>query len=96
LALALTGGAAGAQDAGAVSSDQASRNEVPVGNPPTPSSETAAQPPQQAPGNVVPPVRERDAAPVQKIAVRGFRVTGVADHADLGVTPASIQALADA
>jgi hemolysin activation/secretion protein len=96
LALALTGGTAGAQDAAAVSPDQASRNEVPVGNPPTSSPETAARPPQQAPDNVVPPVRERDAAPVQKIAVRGFRVTGVADHADLGVTPASIQALADA
>ena len=35
-------------------------------------------------------------AAVQKIAVRGFRVTGVADHARLGITPASIQALADA
>jgi hemolysin activation/secretion protein len=96
LALALTGGAVWAQDASAVSPDQASSNEVPVGNPPTSSPEATAKPPQQAPDNVVPPVRERDAAPVQKIAVRGFRVTGVADHADLGVTPASIQTLADA
>lgn len=68
---------------------------MPVGSHPTSSPEPNAKP-QQAPDNVVPPVRERDAAPVQKIAVRGFRVIGVADHADLGVTPASIQALADA
>jgi len=96
LALALTGGAAWAQDADAVSSDQAYRNGVPVGNPPTSQAETAAHSPQQAPGNVVPPLRDRDTAPAKKIAVRGFRVTGVADHADLDVTPASIQALADA
>lgn len=45
--------------------------------------------------NVVPPVKDRDAAAGQKIAVRGFRVTGVADHAEVGLTPAGIQALAD-
>lgn len=45
---------------------------------------------------MVPPVRDRDAAADQKIAVQGFHVTGVADHSDVGVTPASIQALADA
>lgn len=46
--------------------------------------------------NVVPPVRDRDSAAEQKIPVQGFRVTGVADHANVGLTPASIQALADA
>ncbi len=45
---------------------------------------------------MVPPVKDRDAAAAQKIPVQGFRVTGVANHANLGVTPASIQALADA
>ena len=45
---------------------------------------------------MVPPVKDRDAESAQKIAVQGFRVTGVADHARLGLTPASIQALADA
>ena len=44
----------------------------------------------------MPPVRDRDAAAVQKIAVRGFKISGVGDHARLGITPASIQALADA
>ncbi|MEO8999849.1 MAG: ShlB/FhaC/HecB family hemolysin secretion/activation protein [Rhodanobacter sp.] len=41
-------------------------------------------------------MKDRDAQAAQKIAVQGFRVTGVADHASLGVTPASIQAVADA
>jgi hemolysin activation/secretion protein len=68
-------------------------------------AQDAAAPPDQAPsnalpsappGSVVPPVRDRETAPVQKIAVRGFHVVGVADHASLGITPASIQALADA
>lgn len=47
---------------------------------------------------VVPPVRERDtdAAMTQRIAVRGFRVQGVGSHPDNEITPASIQALADA
>ena len=44
----------------------------------------------------MPPVKDRHAEAGQKIAVRGFRVTGVADHGKLGVTPESIQALADA
>ncbi|HWU77071.1 MAG TPA: ShlB/FhaC/HecB family hemolysin secretion/activation protein [Rhodanobacter sp.] len=52
--------------------------------------------PSPPPGSVVPPVRDRATAVEQKIAVRGFKVTGVADHARLGITPASIQALADA
>lgn len=84
LALALGGELAWAQDAGTPSPDQA----VPP--------EGAATVPSQVPGNVVPPVRERSAEAEKKIAVQGFRVTGVADHADRGVTPASIQALADA
>ncbi|WEN14474.1 ShlB/FhaC/HecB family hemolysin secretion/activation protein [Rhodanobacter sp. AS-Z3] len=44
----------------------------------------------------MPPVRDRDSAAVQKIAVQGFRVTGVADHSNVGLTPANIQSLADA
>ncbi|MFC5525026.1 ShlB/FhaC/HecB family hemolysin secretion/activation protein [Rhodanobacter ginsengisoli] len=61
----------------------------------TPSSPMPSAP-QQVPGNIVPPVKDRDTEAAQKIAVLGFRVTGVADHSRLGVTPASIQALADA
>lgn len=46
----------------------------------------------------VPPLRDRGEATAQvpTIVVRGFAVTGVADHAELGITPAGIQALADA
>ena len=82
-ALALTGGLAHARDV----------VDPPDQPPPdsTPATEAALPP-----GSVVPPVRDRDAATVQKIAVRGFVVAGVADHARLGITPASIQALADA
>lgn len=52
---------------------------------------------QPAPG-VVPPLRDRhsDAAQAQRIAVRGFRVEGVGEHAREGITPASIQRLVDA
>ncbi len=94
-ALALAGGSVWAQDTSIASPDRTSGSGVPVGNSPV-ASEAIANSPQPTPDNVVPPVRNRETAPVQKIAVRGFRVTGVADHADLGVTPASIQALADA
>jgi hemolysin activation/secretion protein len=90
LAFALTGGNVQAQDAGGGSADQGSGNAAPVGSSPqTPPAQVQAD-------NVVPPVRDRDAAADQKIAVQGFHVTGVADHSDVGVTPASIQALADA
>lgn len=52
----------------------------------------------QAPGSFVPPVKDRDSGDMatQKVAVNGFHVTGVGDHASLGVTPASIQSLVDA
>lgn len=52
----------------------------------------------QAEDATVPPLRDRGEASAQvpTIVVRGFAVTGVADHADLGITPAVIQALADA
>jgi len=53
--------------------------------------------PQQSAGSVVPPVKDRDTDEMatEKIRVDGFNVTGVGQHADLDVTPASIQALAD-
>ena len=46
----------------------------------------------------VPPLRDRGEASAQvpTIVVSGFAVTGVADHSELGITPAGIQALADA
>jgi hemolysin activation/secretion protein len=61
----------------------------------------AAEPPAPAakpplPDNVVPPVRDRGAASAQTLAVQGFRIQGVGDHPDAGITPASMQALADA
>lgn len=61
----------------------------------------AAEPPAPAakpplPDNVVPPVRDRGAASAQTLAVRGFRIQGVGDHPDAGITSASMQALADA
>jgi hemolysin activation/secretion protein len=83
LASALTAGAVRAQEAGPATSAQTTPNAVP--------------PAQQSTDSVVPPVRARDSGDnaAQKIEVRGFRVKGVADHAALGVTPASIQSLAD-
>lgn len=54
----------------------------------------AAKPP--LPDNVVPPVRDRGAASAQTLAVQGFRIQGVGDHPDAGITPASMQALAGA
>lgn len=46
----------------------------------------------------VPPLRDRGEASAQvpTIVVRGFAVTGVAEHPELGITPAGVQALADA
>lgn len=80
-ALAFTGGVVHAQEAATAAPGKASTS-IPAQTPP--------------PGGVVPPVRDRDAAAVQTVAVRGFRVSGVGSHAQLGITPASIQALADA
>ncbi|WP_460877821.1 ShlB/FhaC/HecB family hemolysin secretion/activation protein [Rhodanobacter koreensis] len=56
-----------------------------------------AAPPALA-ANVVPPLKDRDtdAAQAQQIAVSGFVVDGVGKHADAGITPATVQALADA
>lgn len=56
----------------------------------------APAPKPAAPDNVVPPVRERDQASAQTVAVSAFRVQGVGSHPDAGITPASMQALADA
>ncbi len=86
-ALAFTGGVVHAQEAATAAPGQSS---------PAPTSTPAQTTPSPPPGGVVPPVRDRDAAAVQTVAVRGFRVSGVGSHAQLGITPASIQALADA
>lgn len=58
----------------------------------------AAPPAPRLPDNVVPAVKDRDggAAAAQQLAVRGFRVQGVGEHPRDGITPASMQALADA
>ncbi|BFI96594.1 MAG: hypothetical protein RSP_21040 [Rhodanobacter sp.] len=55
-------------------------------------------PPAPPPDRVVPPLRDRDegSAQTQQIVVSGFRVDGVGQHKKEGITPASIQALADA
>lgn len=47
--------------------------------------------------NVLPPVsgRQADTAAEQRIAVRGFTVKGVGNHAKDGITPATIQKFAD-
>ncbi|MGC1549686.1 MAG: ShlB/FhaC/HecB family hemolysin secretion/activation protein [Rhodanobacter sp.] len=65
------------------------------------SSDTAPAPTPAPPApladNVVPPLKDREVgtAPTQQIAVGGFHVIGVNDHAKAGITPASIQAMAD-
>lgn len=64
--------------------------------PPVESEPVAKAPRPPLPDNVVPPVREREASASQTLAVAGFRVTGVGQHPDAGITPASMQALADA
>lgn len=46
--------------------------------------------------NVLPSVPKRQDAPDTRIAVRGFAVQGVGQHARQGITPASMQKLADA
>jgi hemolysin activation/secretion protein len=86
-ALAFTGSVVHAQEAAA-----AAPGKVPPASTAVP-VQAAPLPP---PGSVVPPVRDRDTAAVQKITVRGFHVSGVGSHTQLGITPASIQALADA
>ena len=50
-----------------------------------------------APTPKVPPLREREAAAVQEqtLAVHGFRVKGVGDHPGDGITPATVQGMAD-
>nr|WP_243649160.1 ShlB/FhaC/HecB family hemolysin secretion/activation protein [Luteibacter rhizovicinus] len=48
-------------------------------------------------GHVLPPVKNRDAGGgPRKLWTRGFRVQGVGEHADAGITPAAMQTLADA
>jgi hemolysin activation/secretion protein len=69
-----------------------------------PTIATAAPAPAAAAGNspmppadnVVPAVRDRQASASQKVAVDGFRVHGVGQHPDAGITPASMQGFADA
>ena len=53
----------------------------------TPSLDTTA---------VVPPVRERAAAATATVDVRAFRISGVGEHPQQGITPGSMQALLDA
>ena len=79
---------AGATTAGAVAAAASSAT----------SSETAPAAPTPLADNVVPPLKDRDvgAAQTQQIAVGGFYVQGVTNHAKAGITPASIQAVADA
>ncbi|WP_414655881.1 ShlB/FhaC/HecB family hemolysin secretion/activation protein [Frateuria sp.] len=57
----------------------------------------AAPTPAAIPAAAVPPLREREAAAAQEqtLAVRGFRVQGVGAHVEDGITPATVQALAD-
>jgi hemolysin activation/secretion protein len=45
---------------------------------------------------VVPPLRDRAALAGNTLEVRGFRIEGVGDHPEYGVTPAAMQALLDA
>lgn len=49
---------------------------------------------QDVPADAVPAVASRDAAAT--LEIRGFRVTEVGDHAERGITPQTMQALADA
>ncbi|WP_297904543.1 ShlB/FhaC/HecB family hemolysin secretion/activation protein [Metallibacterium sp.] len=61
------------------------------------SPQHAVTPPAPLAPNVVPPMSVRDerVARTDLIAVRGFHVEGVGNHADAGITPTSIQTLAD-
>lgn len=94
----LAGGKAGAQDVGAAPAGQSpGKSQTTIERASTaPADVTTTVPPARAAENIVPPVKDRDADVAQKIAVQGFRVSGVANHPRLGVTAASIQALADA
>lgn len=66
--------------------------------PAIPQATTTSAAPTEPPASVVPPLKDRDvgSAPTQQVAVSGFRVEGVDDHKDAGITLVSIQALADA
>jgi hemolysin activation/secretion protein len=58
---------------------------------------TAPAPEAAAPAAAVPPLREREAAGAQEqtLTVHGFRVQGVGDHPEDGITPTTVQAMAD-
>ncbi|HTV85788.1 MAG TPA: ShlB/FhaC/HecB family hemolysin secretion/activation protein [Dyella sp.] len=90
VAFSLSGGGAKAASASAVAAASA----VPA--PTAQSTAQLASAPSEA--GVVPPVAERDTgtATSQEIAVRGFRVNGVGDHPDTGITFDSIQGMANA
>lgn len=89
--------AAGGQSAVAAVAPAAPRKAASVAAPlNTGGQQTAAA---TAPADrVVPPLKDRDvgSAQTQQIAVLGFHVDGVGVHKGAGITPASIQALADA
>jgi len=83
---------AGAKAAGS-SNAEAAASAVPA----TTAAGSAALASAPSESGVVPPVKEREgSAASQQIAVRGFRVDGVGDHPDAGITFDSIQAMADA
>ena len=62
-----------------------------------PAPPVAAPQPAAPADRVVPPLKDRavGSAQTQQIAVLGFHVDGVGEHKDAGITPASIQTLAD-
>jgi hemolysin activation/secretion protein len=66
--------------------------------PPAAAPPPAAVQPTAPADRVVPPLKDRGvgSAQTQQIAVNGFHVEGVGEHKDAGITPASMQALADA
>lgn len=63
--------------------------------PPVPPVAVAQPPKPPLPDNVVPPVRDREAAASAQLSVSAFRVQGVGVHPKQDITPASMQALAD-
>ena len=72
---------------GAPATQVAQQAILPAATPPVPSG--------LVPNSVLPPVRDREAATSQQLSVNRFRVQGVGAHPREGITPTSMQALAD-